>query len=126
MITKDVNNFELYYCPPEECLDKKEGFYFSSDERYKNKNFKKYVGKINDFPDDFFDLVAVDGRARNACLGSVLSKVKQNGYVLLDNSERAEYNLSVRFLDKFENKKFFSPGFYDNGLWEARIWQIKK
>lgn len=50
-----------------------------------------YAATILDFPDAHFDAVVVDGRERAACLRAARSKVKPGGWILLDNSERAQY-----------------------------------
>lgn len=121
-----IKNFEFYCLPPEDVLDGDNKLYLSSDENYKNKSFKKYAEKINEYPDNFFDLIIVDGRARNGCMINVLPKIKNNGYVLLDNSERKEYAPGIQLMEKFEVKKFFGPGFYGNTPWESRIWKIVK
>ncbi|MDD4902660.1 MAG: hypothetical protein PHE24_06015 [Patescibacteria group bacterium] len=126
LIKNKINNCELSCCPPEEARAGVNKLYLSSDENFSNKSFQKYIEKINDYPDDSFDLIIVDGRARNGCISNLLPKIKNNGYVLLDNSERMEYEFGAGLLGRFEVKKFFSPGFYSKNSWEAKIWQIKK
>lgn len=126
MKKRGITNCELFCCPPEESSAATDKNYLSTDQDFSNKSFQKYVEKINEYPDNYFDLVVVDGRARNGCLLNLLPKIKNNGYVLLDNSERKEYDLGAAALEKFEVKKFFSPGFYSKLVWEAKIWQIKK
>lgn len=50
-----------------------------------------YVDSILKYPDDCFNLVIVDGRARMSCLFNALSKVKRNGFICLDDSRRQYY-----------------------------------
>ena len=121
-----LDNSEFHLCHPEPIMNNEPNLYSSTDENYQGMTFEKYVEKINAYPDNYFDLVVVDGRARTSCLKQVLSKVKDGGYVLLDNSERSEYNLGIRLFDKFVVKIFFGPGFSNNTPCEARIWQINK
>jgi len=64
---------------------------YSKSKDYAQYDFSFYVNKINDYPDNYFDLIVVDGRARNFCLAQALSKVKVGGYIMVDNSERAYY-----------------------------------
>lgn len=51
---------------------------------------------------DDFDVVVVDGRLRDKCCEFALKKIKKNGLIILDNSERAsqyeEYSNAVEFL----------------------------
>lgn len=55
-----------------------------------NLNFKDYVKSINQF-NRLFDLIIVDGRARDACVNEALNKLKPNGFIVLDNSNRKRY-----------------------------------
>jgi hypothetical protein len=126
LAARGLDNVELYCLPPEAADAGADRLYFSSDEHYQGQSFQKYAEKINDYPDDFFDLVMVDGRARRGCLHHVLPQVKPGGYVLFDNSDLAEYASALKSLDKFPVQVFFGPGFYGNGRWEARLWQINK
>lgn len=65
--------------------------YGSSSPAYKGQSFEKYVKSIDAFPDKTFDIIVVDGRSRNACISHALPKLKDNGYLIVDNSEREEY-----------------------------------
>ena len=44
------------------------GNFLSAGVQYKNFSFKEYCKTITKFPDNYFDLVLVDGRARLSCL----------------------------------------------------------
>jgi len=63
----------------------------SDDPLHHGKHFKRYVNKILEFPDAYFDIVVVDGRARPSCVGIARLKVKPGGLLLLDNTERDYY-----------------------------------
>lgn len=58
-----------------------------------------YITSILDYPDNHFDIVAVDGRARIACLGYSLLKVKPGGFVLFDDSQRECYQEGWSMMD---------------------------
>lgn len=75
--------------------------YYTTDENYLNCTFKNYASSIDKFPDNYFDLVLVDGRSRPACLYHSLHKVKLGGLLVLDNAER-EYYLSKDIIDNNE------------------------
>jgi len=51
----------------------------------------KYVNSIDPYPDDFFDLVLVDGLDRSDCCRTAISKIKRGGYLMLDDSDRKQY-----------------------------------
>ncbi len=58
-------------------------------------SFRDYVAAIREFPDDYFDLVLIDGRARVDCLEISVSKIKPGGAILFDNAERPRYAQAV-------------------------------
>ena len=54
-------------------------------------SFEKYATTINQYPDQFFDWVLVDGRARPSCMKQAIPHIKSGGYLVLDNSDRPYY-----------------------------------
>jgi hypothetical protein len=63
--------------------------YFSED--FSDSNFKDYATFIDNYPDGYFDIVLVDGRARPSCMAHAATKIKKNGLLVVDNSERSYY-----------------------------------
>jgi hypothetical protein len=57
-------------------------------------DFSDYVRAIDGVPGKF-DLVVVDGRARVACVRQALPRLTNDGVLLLDNADRAEYGSVV-------------------------------
>ncbi|WP_019136654.1 class I SAM-dependent methyltransferase [Cellulomonas massiliensis] len=57
-------------------------------------DFARYVATI-DRVGGAFDLVVVDGRAREACLARAVEHLAPGGLVVLDNSRRARYRAAV-------------------------------
>ena len=100
-----------------------EPWYRSSDHRYANLTFSRYVGSIDCYPDDYFDVVVVDGRARPDCIRHAVSKIKPQGYLLLDNSERDEYERGWDVVRHWPSIRLWGPGPYNAYAWETRIWQ---
>ena len=49
-------------------------------------------------PDNYFDLVLVDGRRRCDCMIASFRTLKKGGYLVLDNSEREDYKPGIDFL----------------------------
>lgn len=65
--------------------------YYTDDENYRYYHFRSYVCSVDQFADESFDVVLVDGRSRPACLIHALLKVKVGGLLVLDNSDREYY-----------------------------------
>ena len=65
--------------------------YISSDPSFKGKSFKNYATQIDSYANNYFDIVIVDGRARPSCIQHAKDKVKINGFLIVDNTERKHY-----------------------------------
>lgn len=77
--------------------------YASEDENFLKSSFQKYSSAIDQFQDNYFDIVVVDGRSRPACMMHSLKKVKVGGLLLLDNADRPYYLKNVhRLLTDFK------------------------
>jgi len=90
----------------------KEKWYVAVDK----PEFYTYFSSILAYPDGYFDFVLIDGRARVECMMCAREKIKTNGIVILDNSERERYTQAYSLFtgwDKVETS---------NGLWETTIW----
>lgn len=66
----------------------------SAKEGQAGLDFARYVDTIDRVGGDF-DLVVVDGRAREACLARAAEHLAPGGLVVLDNSRRARYRPAV-------------------------------
>jgi hypothetical protein len=123
-----INNCELVLCPPEAPSVNKPGQikedYGSLHSEYRNISFEKYVKCIDHYADGDFDLVLVDGRSRVSCLFHAVQKIKINGYLMLDNSERAQYEEARIFLSRFDRTDFYGIGPYSSEKWQTSIWKI--
>ena len=75
------------------------GDFISSDPAYAGRNFEQYAKSIDVFPENYFDIIIVDGRARPSCIQQGIPKLKKNGWLIVDNSER-EYYLEPFPFDK--------------------------
>jgi hypothetical protein len=99
--------------------------YVSSDETFKNKSFRNYVTVIENYPSQIFDLIMIDGRARPSCFKHSLDKVKQGGWIVLDNSDRDEYHFIYETLnnDHWQKYEFYGLGPYGLSFWKTSIWK---
>ena len=71
---------------PEQVLSEKPGF--------EGLDFRAYVDSLDD-SDGTFDLVVVDGRARNACFHRAVSRLAPGGVLVFDNVDRARYREAI-------------------------------
>lgn len=70
----------------------------SADPASHGKNYRSYVTCIDRYPNEHFDAILIDGRARTACIQHSIPKLKRGGLLILDNAERSYYtekNLSA-------------------------------
>lgn len=99
--------------------------YLSANPRYSGMNFKRYARCIEKFPDEYFDLVIVDGRARPSCIYSARRKIRPNGYLLLDDSDREHYNRCRVALKDWQAEKHYGLKIGRLGFVETLIWKKK-
>ena len=99
--------------------------YLSNMSKYSDLCFKDYVTCIDVYPDDYFDIVLIDGRARNSCWIHSREKIKHGGYLVLDNSDRKNYSRILQEVKELGWREFifYGPGPYETVFWETRIWQ---
>jgi len=128
---EEISNCHYHLIPPDHA-SKSNGSpedpeaYCSSDPLCAGRCFYKYVTLIDSFPDQFFDFVAIDGRARPSCVLRARCKVKVGGYLMLDNSERPHYRKARDLLWDWDKHEFYGPGPYSSYLWETTIWKRVK
>jgi hypothetical protein len=100
--------------------------YYTSDENFLGNIFKSYASYIDRYPDEYFDIVLVDGRSRPSCIFHSLPKIKKTGYLIVDNSDRKYYfkNLNTMLQKNFKlifNQKSSSP--YADFFTQTGVWQ---
>lgn len=66
----------------------------SAKEGHGEMDFTRYVGHIDDIG-GMFDLVVIDGRAREACLTAALGHLAPEGVIVFDNTRRARYRRAI-------------------------------
>ena len=100
--------------------------YFSKDPAFTNNTFSTYSKFIDQYPNDYFDIVLVDGRARPSCAWQSIPKIKKGGFLIIDNSDRDYYFMEIKDIlkEKLEpvyNKINLSPYvdfFTHTGVWK--------
>ena len=74
------------------------------------RDYEAYARSIDSEPDESFDLVLVDGRARVACVRHARAKVRLGGYLVLDDSARPEYAAAAQLLAGWPIRRFGGLG----------------
>jgi len=97
--------------------------YTSTDLRYLSMDFSAYARAIDRYEDTAFDLIFVDGRARVGCLHHAPPKLRPGGLLVLDNSERTEYDAGRKLLDVWPKLEFVGPGPYGVTFWSTIVWR---
>jgi hypothetical protein len=67
----------------------------SAKEGHGGLDFERYVAAIDQVEGDF-DLIVVDGRAREVCLARARSRLARDGVIVFDNSARRRYREAIR------------------------------
>lgn len=92
-------NWQIYLVEPEIRSDKPNptdlNNYASSDGQYEGQFFQKYVTFIDRFPDEYLDLILIDGRSRPSCFKHAVPKIKPGGYIVWDNTDRLHYQMAM-------------------------------
>lgn len=132
-----IHNVEIRYSPALPDSKFAEKSYLNPDhfisilKEFKGMSFESYCKEIDPFPNEYFDLVVVDGRARISCMKLALQKVKKNGFLLLDNADRSYYHKSISEIkDKTKWKAnefighlpFASASILDSTILYKKLW----
>jgi len=125
-----ISNCKYILCEPEKNISGEmppygPKSYTSTLKEYVDMSFENYVKIIEEYQDGEFDLVFVDGRARLSCILHSLRKIRHGGYLILDNSERQEYDDAKSFLVDYKRTDFFGIGPYSLELWQTSVWELK-
>ena len=97
--------------------------YTSKSDIYNSFSFYNYVSQIDTFPDQYFDIILIDGRSRPSCIKHSVLKIKIGGMVILDNADRDYYLLKTeKFLSNFSKIEFYGVGPSIGGTWKTNIY----
>jgi len=79
-----------------------------------------YVEFVDAYPDENFDIIMIDGRRRSDCIRHAIPKLRCGGALVLDNSERAEYQEAMKVLNHWHRQDWDSG--YTEG-WVTTVWR---
>ncbi|MDH5382831.1 MAG: class I SAM-dependent methyltransferase [Cyclobacteriaceae bacterium] len=116
----NINNTEYKLVKPGELCNQDWPFYekfnITPKGLHVKSRYKEYFEIVNAYPDEYFDFVLIDGRARTECALNAIPKVKKQGMLVLDNSERSRYKPIFNVLKDWPVVKT------TNGLTDTTIW----
>src|SRR5690606_2632205 len=101
---------------------KEPGSFGSESPGFQDVSFQRYVESVHDYPPGSFDVIVVDGRARNACLRAARKHVKPGGLIVLDNSDRS-YDEGKSVYTDCEKRTFFGLNPYQLFPGETTAWK---
>ncbi len=94
LLANQITNVEYYLILKQDTPDKTDGSDIELNKLVGGEDrndFYNYYTKVNEYEDDYFDFVLIDGRAREKCGLNAVNKLKPGGMFVLDNSERLRY-----------------------------------
>ena len=97
--------------------------YQSNKAQFRGFDFENYCRVIDEYPDEYFDLVVVDGAVRQFCISHAFKKIKQGGFLFLDDAEEKRHTDGVKELAGLAKHDFISPKFYTYRCHWVTIWQ---
>jgi hypothetical protein len=62
-----------------------------------DESFQAYAGVIDEL-NQTYDFIVIDGMARRLCAYLAVQKLSSNGFIILDNSNRSDYDLAYVLL----------------------------
>jgi hypothetical protein len=86
-----IENASLMVRPPKPASDPEVP---SAKEGYAGQDFSAYVAAIDETDGDF-DLIVVDGRARERCLDRAIPRLAPDGLIVFDNTRRRRYREAI-------------------------------
>jgi len=97
-----ISNVDYFLFQKEDHPESNENLdiYLNEHDEYESKeSYRKYYDKIKEYPNNYFDFILIDGRARVRCGLNSISRLKKGGIFVLDNSERKRYKPLLSALD---------------------------
>lgn len=114
LIIKDMNRVDYKLIEPEIVCDMSPDLFDPSDPNSylsstsNKQDYYKYVSYIDQFENNCFDIILIDGRARPSCIKHAVNKIKTGGILILDNSDRDHYlSKTSHYLKNFQKNAYF-------------------
>lgn len=112
-----IEHYKPYYTAVKKIIEEHKG-YSNVDLRLLNR---PYCGVCNEFPNEYFDIILVDGRDRAKCVEAAIRTLKSKGVLFIDNSERPYYEGAYKLLRKWGEETIFPT--YNEITGKKNEWQ---
>ncbi len=89
-------------------------------------NFEQYVKSIDRVANKSLDFVLVDGRCRVPCIVRCLPKIREGGYVMLDDSDRLRYQSIPKRLNSWIRRDFWGIRVFNFEPAHSTVWENTK
>ena len=100
--------------------------FISKEAKSAGLSYEKYAKFIDRYNHNYFDIVVVDGRVRNACIKRAIPHIKKGGYLIVDNSDRRYYLSEFHFFNNYnewEKREFMGPVFFQHAFSKTSIFR---
>lgn len=116
-----ITNVDYHFIPPKPGKSSiqysfKQDYNLMEDSFEIMTDYHDYFSLIKNYPDEHFDFILIDGRARVECALNGIPKLKQDGMFVLDNSDRARYQPIFEVLEKWP-RVTTTTGLFDTTIW---------
>lgn len=103
LVSENIKNVNLKFSEPSLCdmdaVDPSDpNGYMSGAKELKDYSFEVYVKNIEVFPNEYFDIIFIDGRARTSCIKHSVPKLKKGGFLIIDDADREYYFKNTKVL----------------------------
>ncbi len=118
---QEINNVDYHFIPSSK-TEKNVDYTFYKDYHLTAKDFTirkeyhDYFSFVSTFPNEHFDFIIVDGRARVECCLNAIPKLKKGGLFVLDNSDRDRYKPVFKVLASWKSITT-TTGLFDTTIW---------
>ncbi len=118
---RNQNNIDYRFIPPATPITEHSySFYkdypLSENDFQIRKEYHDYFTFVKEYPDNHFDFIMVDGRARVECCLNAIPKLKPGGIFVLDNSDRERYKPVFKVLKDWKMVNT-TTGLFDTTFW---------
>jgi hypothetical protein len=112
-----ITNVEYHLKPENDSIEFENVFFpFENEKLIVRRDFVNYFSALDNYENEYFDFILVDGRARCECALMSIDKLKKGGIMILDNSERVRYQFVFDLLQNWEMVNT------TNGLTNTTFW----
>lgn len=116
-----INNVDYHFIPANKNGTNNESTFYKDYQLTEKdftirKEYHAYFSFVSTFPEEHFNFIIVDGRARVECCLNAIPKLKAGGLFVLDNSDRQRYKPVFKVLEKWKSITT-TTGLFDTTIW---------